>query len=138
MSTHVIAIGNSLRGEDAFGPDVAALLRKKSRYTIHECLQLTPELCLKLKDAEEIIFIDAACDAKHPYALAVPLARAQNRLSHQFGPFVLMQMLKTLYDHNPPFSVYAMLAADFDTVKNKRKYAAAVRKLHSHLLARPG
>ena len=61
----VIGYGNSIRGDDAFGPLVAERLEQTLQADRVEVLSrhlLTPELAADVRDASLVIFIDASSD----------------------------------------------------------------------------
>ncbi len=121
----IVGYGNSLRGEDAFGVDIIQALQKyplKDTLLI-ETFQLTPELCLELKDADEIIFVDVAYSKSDHYKLACPLSQtAFNSFSHHVSPQVIISFLNTLYNVYPNFEIYSMLTNSFEEIKDLKKY----------------
>lgn len=128
----IVGYGNDLRGEDAFGVDAINLLQKqklKDTKLISE-YQLTPELCLRLLDADEIIFIDAAFANKNHYAIACDIMEQQNvNLSHHISPKVIISLLNNIYNKFPRFYIYSMLTNEFDTVLDVDKYNKSLKSV---------
>ena len=101
----IIGYGNTLRGEDAFGVDV---LNQLQQYSVKKQLtstklitvfQLTPELCLELLDAQELVFIDACYSNTEHYRLACSMESFGSiNLSHHISPKVILSLLSNVYD----------------------------------------
>lgn len=132
----IIGYGNELRGEDAFGIDVIKKLEKHSlkNTKLISTMQLTPELCLELLEAKELIFIDACYCSMHQYKLGCSIEAISNQtLSHHINPKVVVSMLNQLYNCNPNYKIYSMFTDSFEEVWNKKKYEECINEL-SHLL----
>ncbi len=131
----IIGYGNELRGEDGFGIEVARRLRQSNlRDTkIITPFQLTPELCLELLGAEKITFIDAAYDPYAPYALAVPLPREEQRMSHRLSPHLLMHMLRFLYGSSCRYELFSLCCCDFDAIADDKAYHTALERVVSFI-----
>lgn len=132
----IIGYGNTLRGEDGFGVDVVRLLqRKKLQDTkLLEVFQLTPELVIELMDADEILFVDAAYDPEHTYALACSLHEERGmQLSHHISPKTIVQSLQILYGKEVEYAVFSMLTSNFETIENREYYEDKVHTL-AHFL----
>ena len=132
----IIGYGNELRGEDAFGLDVIKELQKLSLKDtkLISAHQLTPEMTLELKEVDEIIFIDTCFDEKNPYALACSLIEQSSlNLSHHISPKTIIQMLNTLYNKHPKFSIYSMMSSSFDEIMDLKKYRECMEIVSKHL-----
>lgn len=137
----IIGYGNSLRGEDAFGVDVINQLQKYSekkdfKNTKLICVfQLTPELCLELLEAKEIIFIDASYSTSLPYSLSCSLHEdiKGTNLSHHISPKIIISMLRDLYKSIFTYEIYSMTTCSFETIDNKKEYEACVKKVAEYL-----
>lgn len=132
----IIGYGNPLRGEDAFGIDVLrALEKKKLKDTkLLELFELTPELVLKLLDANKLVFIDASYSAEYSYTLATPLhIETSSHLSHHISPLVIVSALKTLYAKELEFEIFSMMTSEFEQIKNHKKYQSKVQTLATFL-----
>lgn len=130
----IIGYGNNLRGEDAFGLDVADYLQTLNlpNTKIIKTFQLTPELTLEIQDAKKIIFVDAALGSPH-YAIACPLKVDNNGFTHHVSPHMIISMLNTLYDSFPEYFVYSILTNAFDKIENKTIYKDRVTLLGQYI-----
>ncbi|QDF30157.1 hydrogenase maturation protease [Halarcobacter anaerophilus] len=128
----IIGFGNELRGEDSFGIEVLKKLQNSnlSNTKFISTLQLTPELCLELKEAENIIFIDAAYSLDESYTLSCSLKQTNfsNSVSHHLSIEVILTMLEKLYDKKIAFEIFSMQTKNFDKIVNKKRYEEAVKK----------
>lgn len=128
----IVGYGNDLRGEDAFGVDVVNLLQKqKLKDTkLISAYQLTPEICLELLDADEIVFVDAAFSNENHYAIACDIMEQQNvNLSHHISPKVVISLLNSVYNKFPKFLIYSMLTNEFDTILDVDKYNKSLKSV---------
>ncbi|MGM0518466.1 MAG: hypothetical protein ACQERD_02345 [Campylobacterota bacterium] len=121
---YLVGMGNELRGEDAFGLDVVKSFSQNCKFKCIQTHQLLPEHCLELKDATKIVFVDASYGSS--YTLAVPLPSYEHRISHQLSPFILMQMLVSLYGVNIPFYIFSMQTKSFEEINDYSKYQSMV------------
>ncbi len=133
----IIGYGNTLRGEDAFGVDVINQLQK---YTLKDtkliCVfQLTPELCLELLEAEEIIFIDASYSTSLHYTLSCSLDEdiKGTNLSHHISPKIIISMLRDLYGSIFTYEIYSMTTCSFEIIDNKKKYEKCLDEVSSFI-----
>jgi hydrogenase maturation protease len=132
----IIGYGNELRGEDAFGVDVIKELNNLNltNTKLISTFQLTPELCLELLEAEELIFVDASYSGLHQYILACPVEISYNQgLTHYLNPHTLVGILKVVYNHYPEYKIYSMLTDSFDQVWDNKRYKSCVNKLVNFL-----
>jgi len=128
----IVGYGNDLRGEDAFGVDVVNLLQKQKlkNTKLISAYQLTPEICLELLDADEIVFIDAAFSNENHYAIACDIMEQQNvNLSHHIYPKVVISLLNSVYNKFPKFLIYSMLTNEFDTILDVDKYNKSLKSV---------
>lgn len=117
----IIGYGNSLRGEDAFGVDVINQLQKSlNKKTMQNTkllsiFQLTPELCLELLEAKEIIFIDALYSLDLKYSLACHITQdiKGTNLSHSISPKIITSMLRDLYNCSFSYEIFSMTTCNF-------------------------
>lgn len=135
----ILGYGNDLRGEDAFGVDVIKLLKEhhlKDTILI-DLYQLTPELCLELQDAKEIIFIDAGYSEKYQYSLACNLqGEGETNLSHHISPKVIISLLSNVYNKHPKYEIYSMLTNQFDMIEDNKEYKNCIEKTCEFLIKR--
>ncbi len=133
----ILGYGNDLRGEDAFGVDVIKLLKEHhlKDTILMDLYQLTPELCLELQDAKEIIFIDAGFSSCDQYSLACNLqGEGETKLSHHISPKVIISLLNNVYEKYPKYEIYSMLTDEFDKIDDEKKYKSCVEKIKDELI----
>jgi len=103
----VIGYGNTLRGDDAFGPLVADRVRHEAdphRVTVLTCHQLTPELAADLAACDHVIFIDATIEPPAGQLRCRALdgrAAATSALVHSVGPEQLLVLARLVYGRSP-------------------------------------
>ncbi len=132
----IVGYGNELRGEDAFGVHVIKELQRfhLKNTKLISAFQLTPEITLKLLEANEIIFIDASNNEKDHYALACSLSRQSSfNLSHHISPNSIVGMLNSLYNKHPNFFIYSMLTNSFDNIRDENMYKMRIKQIAHHL-----
>jgi hydrogenase maturation protease len=116
----VVGYGNSLRGDDGVGQEVAKiLLRQKDRLPVLAGAdvawshQLVPEMALDLSRADFAVFVDAACDRRPAGSVAVrrlaPPGPASGRAGglatscwEDLDPEGLLALTLELYGEAPP------------------------------------
>jgi hydrogenase maturation protease len=114
----ILGYGNTLRGDDAFGPRVAELLLGRVQDPSVEILslhQLTPELMEPLSRAALAIFIDAAAVGE-PGAIVerrLDPAAAPAAFTHHATPEGLLAGARALYGCAPEAVLISVAAADF-------------------------
>jgi hydrogenase maturation protease len=115
----ILGYGNTLRGDDAFGPRVAERLLAVNRDPSVEILslpQLTPELMDSLSHADLAIFIDAAAASGEPGALVerrIGPAAAPASFTHHATPEALLAGARALYGRAPEAVLISVAGADF-------------------------
>lgn len=132
----IVGYGNELRGEDAFGIDVIKQLKSQTlkNTKLISTFQLTPELCLDLIEAKEVIFIDACYSNSNHYELACSLESINTQnLSHHMDIKLIIKMLNELYSCYPKYEVYSMITNSFEKIKNESKYKRCITKIAIHL-----
>lgn len=134
----VIGYGNDLRGEDGFGVEVIRKLQLQSNAQnntkLIEVYQLTPELCLELLEASEIIFIDAAFSKTNHYKLACHIMfENQTNLSHHISPKMIISLLNNVYNIYPKFQVYSMFTNQFDKIGNEKLYREKIEEVRKFI-----
>ena len=97
MHTVVLAIGNTLRGDDGVAAHVADLLGARSGLDVRRVHQLTPELAEEIAHATAVVFVDA--DAGVAEARLERLAPAPKRsaFTHTVSPGELVLLAEKLY-----------------------------------------
>lgn len=115
----IIGYGNTLRGDDAFGPTVAELLLDRLHDPSVEILslhQLTPELMEPLSRADLAIFIDAAASGE-PGSLVERTIEASfsgPAFTHHATPEALLAGARALYGRAPAAHMISAAGADFE------------------------
>jgi hydrogenase maturation protease len=103
----VIAMGNTLRCDDGVAWQIVEALRNQIRDLAVEIVavhQLTPELADLIRQAETVIFVDAACDlppGQIRLESVAPSTVAQTGLSHSITPPMLLAVVRDLYGTVP-------------------------------------
>lgn len=132
----IIGYGNTLRGEDGFGVEVLRQLQKfdLENTKFVEAYQLTPELCLELLDADEVIFIDAFYSKNNEYSLIVPLSSYTDiNISHHMSPQFIIEMLKNIYQKNISYCIFSMATSYFDFIFDEEKYYKNIQAITDYL-----
>jgi hydrogenase maturation protease len=116
----VIGYGNTLRGDDAFGPIVADRLRSTAdseRVHILTCHQLTPELACDIAACEHVIFIDASIASPAGELVCRDLAAGEadaGSLVHSLRPEQLLALTRLVYGRQPSASLVCVGGTRFD------------------------
>jgi hydrogenase maturation protease len=105
----VLACGNSLRGDDGAGAQIAQALQiglQDAGLEIHSQLQWTPELAEPISHAELVIFVDAsAClspgDIRVERITPQDASANTGNMTHQCNPSRLLELARLLYGKNP-------------------------------------
>lgn len=111
MKRCLIAYGNELRGDDGAAWELA---RRLQGWKIHCLPQLVPELVEQLKDADEVVFVDAT-----PAGDDVRLERLEPREAlawpvHFGHPAHLLGLCRQLYGYCPGGFMLTLPGEDFD------------------------
>jgi hydrogenase maturation protease len=116
----VIGYGNTLRGDDAFGPVVADRLRSEAgseRVLILTCHQLTPELAADIAACAHVIFIDASIASPAGELVCRDLTAGEadaGPLLHSLGPGQLLDLARLVYGRAPSASLVCVGGLHFD------------------------
>lgn len=119
-SVLVIGYGNSLRGDDAFGPIVAARLAASpwaDRVTILSRHLLTPELAADVRDVSLVIFVDATTDGPVGQVLCRRLAADPETglsMAHHLEPGGVLRWTSQAYQHEPAAYLVSTRGTTFD------------------------
>jgi hydrogenase maturation protease len=96
----IIGIGNRLRMDDGLGPRLAQSVESSAGVSVLEVQQLTPELSLKIRDADRVLFVDA--DAKNERMRMRRLAgRVHRGVDHGLAPEALLELTERVYGTAP-------------------------------------
>jgi hydrogenase maturation protease len=116
----VIGYGNSIRGDDAFGPVVAEQLDQAlppCDVDIFVRHQLTPELAENIRDASLVIFVDASADGTAGEVVCRRLApdpQASLSMAHHFAPGGLLRCTELAFGHVPETYVLSTRGSCFE------------------------
>ncbi len=116
----VIGYGNTLRGDDAFGPLVAARLQRSAdpqHAHILTCHQLTPELAGDIAACDHVIFIDASIASPAGTLVCRDLTADEadgGSLVHALGPEQLLALTRLVYGRQPSASLVCVGGLRFD------------------------
>ncbi|MGA2991158.1 MAG: hydrogenase maturation protease [Candidatus Korobacteraceae bacterium] len=115
----IIGYGNTLRGDDGFGPLAARLLEERQIPGLEIIIshQLNPELSASLAEARFAVFLDAT-DGSKPGALAVaavePRDIGPSGATHNFEPGTLLALSKAVYGRAPAAALITASARSFE------------------------
>lgn len=100
----VIGYGNTLRGDDGVGPNVAEAVGALGLPSVHTLArqQLTPELAEPISQAHLVIFVDAAMDAPREVRLRLlePADTCQV-MAHAADPRTLLALARDVFGRAP-------------------------------------
>jgi hydrogenase maturation protease len=116
----VIGYGNPQRRDDGSGCSVAARLDRlfgpESGVSIRTMHQLDPVLVEDLRDAEEVLFVDATVQPTpegREWLRLCPDAEALPHESHHLGPGLLLGLIQRLYGRCPKGWLVSVQGEDF-------------------------
>jgi hydrogenase maturation protease len=131
----IVGCGNPIRGEDAFGLDVIAVLQSKTlkNTKLLSLRALTPETILEFLDVDEVIFIDACYAQSNHYALACTLKTHGDALSHHISPQMLISLTREVYKKPLHFMIFSMLTESFENIEDRVQYRRSIEKTAAFL-----
>jgi hydrogenase maturation protease len=116
----IIGYGNPQRRDDGLGPYVISQLQdlQVGRHTVHllGLHQLGPELAEELRDAEEVVFVDATVeelDGGWEWREVGLRNIAPHYLTHHTTPSFLMGLLQSCYHRSPRAWMVSIQGEDF-------------------------
>jgi hydrogenase maturation protease len=115
----VIGYGNSLRGDDGFGPLAAEMIagRNPPGIAVIVARQLGPELAPDLSEADHVVFLDAELAEVPGLLKATPVALrdlSASAISHHLEPGSLLALTRAVYGHAPAATLVTATAACFE------------------------
>jgi hydrogenase maturation protease len=134
----IIGYGNTLRGDDGFGPLAAehVAARAPPGVEVMSVHQLGPELALDIRAADLVVFLDAAHGPDPGRLASVPVVMrdlSPSSITHRFDPAGLLALTCAVYGRAPAATLITAAAADFAhgeaisaEVRNAAKRAAEV------------
>jgi hydrogenase maturation protease len=138
----VIGYGNSLRGDDGAGLEVARLLAKYRlpNVQIRQAVQLMPELATEVATARAAIFVDANSAAEGAGAAIHPVKATERGANpgHLIAPQDILRLAIECYGKAPPSWVVAVGGREFDyryglSAHAKSNVRVAVRLIKEHI-----
>ncbi|MGD0666073.1 MAG: hydrogenase maturation protease [Bryobacteraceae bacterium] len=103
----IVGYGNCLRGDDAVGPRLAAML---GGVAVH---QLAPELAERLAGEERVVFIDARADLAPGDVQTMPVA-GESASTHWCSPGWLLRLAQEVYGRAPEAVLIGIGAESFE------------------------
>jgi hydrogenase maturation protease len=116
----VVGYGNTLRGDDAFGPVVADRLREavvSDRVVVLTRHQLTPELASDVAACERVVFIDASVEGPAGQVNCRSISKelsGAGHLVHTLDPARLLALAHLVYGRLPSAFLITVGGMDFD------------------------
>jgi len=115
----LIGYGNELRGDDAVGPQIAAVVSAWDlpQVNVRAVPQLTPELAETIAAARQVIFVDASAD---PTIRAVEIQLLESSpirsstLGHMSRPEEVLTWAKVAFEYCPPALLVKIPAENFN------------------------
>jgi hydrogenase maturation protease len=144
--TVVIGYGNSLRGDDGVGPQIATTLQNAGIPGLLALAvpQLTPELAEPLASARLAIFIDASLDPDHTVRVQpIEPGTTADPLGHTASPQWLLGMVSALHGNCPQAWLVSAPGICFDfgeglSAEVRRRADEATTMIMNLLQAAPG
>jgi hydrogenase maturation protease len=97
VHTVVLAIGNTLRGDDGVAAHVADLLGTRAGVEVRRVHQLTPELAEEMAHATAVVFVDANPGVTEARLERLVPAPQRSPLTHNVSPGELVLVAEQLY-----------------------------------------
>ncbi len=97
MHIVVLAIGNTLRGDDGVADHVADLLGARAGVDVRRLHQLTPELAEEIAHAAAVIFVDADPEVAEARLERLVPAPQRSAFTHTVTPGDLVILAEQLY-----------------------------------------
>ncbi|HRF58007.1 MAG TPA: hydrogenase maturation protease [Campylobacterales bacterium] len=115
FDTLIICYGNDLMGNDSFGKAVYDVLPQNLQkiYT----LQLLPELLEKVKEFDNLIFVDAAHGNAHTRIYEISGSDTDTADFHHLSAEGFLRLLEALYSKTPKAYMCAGYFEEFETHK---------------------
>jgi len=115
----ILACGNTLRGDDGIGWQIAAALEQDvSNADAHIVVtrQLLPEHAELISRAEVVVFIDCSAHAEAGQVQSIPIVPAEQLpriLTHHLDPASLLRLALDLYEKVPSHAIAITVGGDF-------------------------
>jgi hydrogenase maturation protease len=135
MTVLVIGYGNTLRGDDGVGYQVAETVAEWQLSQVRSIAthQLLPELAADIAEVEIVVFVDAvvAIDSVAPNITIAPLIACEDATfsTHLITPQLLLGITQKLYGANPVAYLLTITAIDFTLGANLSSIARQGKEL---------
>jgi hydrogenase maturation protease len=135
MTLLVVGYGNTLRGDDGIGYQIAETVAEWQLPQVRSIAvhQLLPELAADIAEVEIVVFVDAvvAIDSPAPNMTIAPLIADENATfsTHIITPELLLGMTQKLYGATPIAYLLTIPAIDFTVGANLSSIASRGKEL---------
>jgi hydrogenase maturation protease len=135
MTVLVIGYGNTLRGDDGMGYQVAETVAEWQLPQVRSIAvhQLFPELAADIAEVEIVVFVDAVVeiDSLAPNITIAPLVAGEDATfsTHIITPQLLLGMTQRLYGATPVAYLLTIPAIDFTLGTNLSSIASSGKDL---------
>lgn len=131
----VIGYGNTLRGDDGIGPEVAAAVEALALPGVRAVFvtQLMPELAAEFAESRLVVFVDATVSGEGVSVFPLSADADAPALSHAADPRALLALARAVYGRAPEGWLVTVTGEDFGVrdglteLGRERARAAAVR-----------
>lgn len=113
MHALVVAVGNTLRGDDGVGHRVADLLGARPGVEVTRVHQLMPELAEEMARATTVVFVDADVEASAAWLERVTPKAQHTPITHTMTPNELVMLAGRLYGFQGAAYLCHVPAEDF-------------------------
>lgn len=115
----IIGYGNTLRGDDGVGQQVAAAVTAWAQPQIQALAvhQLTPDLAAAIAEVTQVVFVDAALNTGTPPTIALAplqLNGTETFTTHIASPHALLALAQRLYGATPIAYLLTIPGVDFE------------------------
>lgn len=131
--TWIIGYGNPGRQDDGIGPYFIDQLAERlppemaAHVSLQDNYQLTVEDALEACRYQRVIFVDASLNGPSPFSYTVVNPLIPGELgSHSVSPNGLMQLCRTLYQHEPQAYILGIRGYQFDAFEEKLSRQALI------------
>ena len=115
----IVGFGSEIRGDDAFGPQVAYELQDRvhPEVVVETCQGLTPDIALTISEVDIVIFVDCAVGpepGKINHQLITPSDDKSLSMVHFLSPESLLTWCGSLYGKLPEAHVFTVTGKCYD------------------------